>query len=215
MIIRELLVRFLRPLILSVVMRREVLQVHLQVGQHLRRLFGFEVLPVFGLQSVPGYELPLRFQHELGESGFGESFHHVHAETRRSTVERIERCESLGRLRRVVVAQLRQVVLAKIAVNAVLVGSIPEGGEVLLDGLLRAAEVAEAQADDSKSIGDAAFVLLLVRLIEFVAGRHLIVEQLHVPMQGVLVELLLVERPPELVESELVVGGIGAQVDDR
>src|SRR5262244_748495 len=40
LIMRKLLVRFLRALILSVVMRREVLQVCLQVGQHLRQFFG-------------------------------------------------------------------------------------------------------------------------------------------------------------------------------
>ena len=146
MIIRELLVRFLRALILSVVMRREVLQVRLQVGQHLRRLFRLEVPPVFRLQSVLGREVPLRLQHELGESALGESLHHAHAETRRSAVERMERYESVVCLRRVVVAQFLQVVLAKIAVNAVLIGAIPGAGEVLLDRI-RPAEVAEAQAD--------------------------------------------------------------------
>src|SRR5512133_4334078 len=119
--------------------------------------------PVFGLQSVLGRELPLRFQHKLGEPPLGESLDDAHAETRRSTVVRIQRYESLVGPRRVVIAQLRQVVLAKIAVNAVLVGTIPEAGVVLPDGL-RPAEVVEAQADDSISIGDAAFVLLLVFL---------------------------------------------------
>ena len=76
----------------------------------------------------------------------------------------------------------------------------------LLDGI-GPAKVAEAQADDPKSIGDAAFVLFLVLLIEVVAGRYLIIEQRHVLLQGFLVEILLVERPPELVESEFVVRG--------
>ena len=67
MIICELLVRFVSVLILGVIMRREVLQVRLQVGQHFRRLFRVEVLPVFGLQSVPGREVPLGLQHELEE----------------------------------------------------------------------------------------------------------------------------------------------------
>src|SRR5206468_10307899 len=107
-----------------------------------------------------------------------------------------------------------QVVLAKIAVNAVLVGAPPETGEELRDGL-RPSEVAEAQADDAKGIGDAAFVVLGVRLIEVVPGRYLVVEQRHVLVQGVLVEILLVERPPELVEGELVVLGMSAQTDDR
>ena len=76
-------------------------------------------------------------------------------------------------------------------------------------------EVAEAHADDPISIGDAAFVFLRVRLIEVVTDRYLVVEQGHVLVQGLLVELLLVERPPELVERELVVRGGGAQADDR
>ena len=213
-IIRELLVRFVRVLILGVIMRREVLQVRLQVGQYFRRLFRFEMSPVFGLQAVLGSELPLRLQHELGEPALGESIHDAHAETRRGAVERIKRDESLVRLRRVVVAQLAEIVLAKIGVNAVLIGAIPELGEVLLHGL-RPAEVAEAQADDSEGIGDAAIVVLIVRLIEVVTDRYLVVEQGHVLLQSLLVELLLVERPSELVESELVVRGGGAQVDDR
>ena len=133
---------------------------------------------------------------------------------RRGAVERIERDESLERLRRIVVAQLGQVVLAKIAVDAVLVVAAPEGGEELTNGR-RPAEVAEAQADDSKGIGDAAVVVLIVRLIEVIADRHLVVEQRHVPLQGLLVEILLVERPPELVEAELIVRRAAAQADDR
>ena len=58
-------------------------------------------------------------------------------------MEGIKRDESLVRLRRVVVAQLAEVMLAKIAVNVVLIGAIPELGEVLLNGLWPA-EVAEA-----------------------------------------------------------------------
>ena len=102
----------------------------------------------------------------------------------------MERYESVVCLCRVIVAQFRQVVLAKIAVNAVFIGSTLGAGEVLLDRI-RPAEVAEAQADSSKSIGDAAFVLFLVLLIEVVAGRHLVVEQRHVLLQGLLVESCL------------------------
>ena len=58
-IIRELLARFLRALILRVIMRGEILQVRLHVGKHLRRIFGFEVSPIFALQAVLGGELPL------------------------------------------------------------------------------------------------------------------------------------------------------------
>src|SRR6185437_1452893 len=159
-IIRELLVRILRALIFSVVMRREVLQVRLQVGQDLRQFFRLVVLPVFRLQSILGSKVPLRFQNKLGESTLRESLHHPHAETWSSRVERMERYEGVVRLRGVIVAQFGQVVLAKVAVDAVFVGSTLGAGEVLLHRL-RPAEVAEAQADRAKSIGDAAFVLFL------------------------------------------------------
>src|SRR5215472_1079489 len=105
-------------------------------------------------------------------------------------------------------------VIAKVAVNAVLIGSTSGTGEKLMDRI-GPAEGAEAQADSSESIGDPAFLFLLVLLIEVVARRHLIVEQGHVPAQGFVVEFLLVERPPQLVDSELVVGRLGAKVDDR
>src|SRR5437879_13190552 len=142
-IIRELLFFSFCFLILRVIMRREVFQVRLQVGQYFPRLFRFEMSPVFGLQAVLGSELPLRLQHELGEPALSEGLYHTHAEPRRGAVEWIKRNESLVRLRRVVVAQLAEVMLAKIAVNAVLIGAIPELGEVFLNGL-RPAEVAEA-----------------------------------------------------------------------
>ncbi len=133
MIIRELLIGVLRALIFSVVMRRQLLQVRLQVGQDPRQLFRFVVLPVFRLQSIFGRKVPLRFQNELGESALGKSLHHSHAETRGSMVERMERDEGVVSLGRVIVAQFGQIVLAKIAVNAVFIGSTLGAGEVLLD----------------------------------------------------------------------------------
>src|SRR6516164_9055743 len=107
-IIRELLACFVWALILGVIMRREIFQVRLQVGQYFRRLFRFEMSPVFGLQAVLGSELPLRFQYELGEPALGESIHDAHAEPWRGAVERIPCYESLVRLRRIVVAQLAE-----------------------------------------------------------------------------------------------------------
>src|SRR4029077_20611590 len=80
-IIRQLLVRVLRALILSMVMRRQVLQVRLQVSNGPRQLFRLVVPPVFRLQSILGRKVPLRLQNELGESALGERFHHAHAET--------------------------------------------------------------------------------------------------------------------------------------
>src|SRR5215471_18577584 len=142
-IIRELLVCFVWVLILGVIMRREIFQVRLQVVQYFRRLFRLEMSPVFGLQAVLGSELPLRLQYELGEPALAESIHDAHAEPRRGAVERIKRDESFVRPRRIVVAQLAEIVLAKTGVNAVLIRALSELGEVLLHGL-RSAEVAEA-----------------------------------------------------------------------
>src|SRR5215469_1987987 len=134
-IIRELLVCFVWVLILGVIMRREIFQVRLQVGQYFRRLFRFEMSPVFGLQAVLGSELPLRLQYELGKSTLGESIHDAHAESRRGAVQRIKRYESFIRFRRIVVAQLVEIVLSKTGVNAVLIGAIPELGNILLQSL--------------------------------------------------------------------------------
>src|SRR6516162_7669205 len=148
-IIRELLVCFVWVLILGVIMRREIFQVRLQVGQHFWRLFRFEMSPVFGLQAVLGSELPLRLQDELGKSTLGESIHDAHAESRRGAVQRIKRYESFVRFRRIVVAQLAEIVLAETGVNAVLKGTISELGKIFLHRL-RPTEVAEAQTDHSK-----------------------------------------------------------------
>src|SRR5260370_478176 len=156
---------------------------------------------------------PPRLKHVLGEHALGESIHDAHAESRRGAVERIKRYESFVRLRRIVVAQLAEIVLAKTGVNAVLIGAIPEPGEVLLHGL-RPAEVAEAQADHSERIRDTAIAVLIMLVIELVTDRYLVVEQGNIPLPSVLVEFLLVERPSELIESELVKLGGGAQADD-
>src|SRR5712664_2419673 len=212
-IIRELLICAVCVLILGVIMRREVFQVRLQVGQYFRRLFGFEMSPVFGLQAVLRSELPLRLQYQLGEPTLGESIHDAHAESRRSAVERIKRYEGFIRLGRIVVAQLAEIVLAKTGVNAVLIGAIPELGELLLH-CLRPAEVAKAQADHSERIRDTAIAVLIMLLIEVVTDRYLVVEQGNILLQSLLVEFLLVERPSKLIESEFVELGGVAQADD-
>src|SRR5215831_317401 len=160
-IIRELLVCFVWVLILRVIMRREIFQVRLQVGQYFRRLLRFEMSPVFGLQAVLGSELPLRLQYELGEPALRESIDDAHAEPWRGAVERIKRNESFVRLRRVVVSKLAEIMLTQTGVNAVLIGALPELGEVFLQSL-GPAEVAEAQADHSERIRDTAIVVLIV-----------------------------------------------------
>src|SRR5262249_44318267 len=104
-------------------------------------------------------------------------------------MERIKGNESLVGLRRVVVAQFAEVMLAKIGVNAILVGAVSELGEVLLYGL-RPSKIAEAQTDDTKRIGDTPIVVLIVSLIEVVTDRYLVVEQGGVLLEGLFVEVL-------------------------
>src|SRR5215831_8222577 len=111
--------------------------------------------PVFGIQAVLGSELPLGLQYEFGEAALGKSIHDAHAEPRRGAVKWIKRYESFVGLGRVVIAQLVEIVLTETGVNAVLIGAIPEFGEVFLNGV-RPAKVAEAQADHSERIRDAA-----------------------------------------------------------
>src|SRR5260221_6082332 len=212
-IIRQLLVRFVCVLILGVIMRREVFQVRLQVGQYFRRLFRFEMSPVFGLQAVLGSELPLRLQYQLGEPALGESIHDADAESRRGAVQRIKRYEGFIGLRRVVIAQLAEIVLAKTGVNSVLIGAISELGEVLLHGL-RPPEVAEAQANHSERIRDSAIAVLIMFIIEVVTDRYLVVEKGNILLQSLLIEFLLVEGPSKLIESEFVELGGVAQADD-
>src|SRR5215471_11776560 len=169
--------------------------------------------PVFGLQAVLGSKLPFRLQYELGEPALCKRIDDAHAEPWRGTVERIKRNESFVRLRRVVVSKLAEIVLTQTGVNAVLIGALPELGEVFRQGL-GSAEVAEAQADHSERIRDTAIVVLIVALIEVVADGYLVVEQSNILLQSLLVVLLLIERPSEFIESELVVLGGRAQADD-
>src|SRR5882757_8052420 len=212
-IIRELLARFVCVLILGVIMRREVLQVRLEVGQYFRRLFRFEMSPVFGLEAILEGELTLRLQYQLGEPALGTGIHDAHAEPWRGAVERIKRYETFVRLRRIVVAELAEIVLTETGINALLIGAIPELGEVFRHGL-RPAEVAEAQADHPERIRNTPIVVLIMFLIEVVTDRYFVVEQANILLYSLLVEFLLVERPSELVESELIELGGGAPFDD-
>ena len=119
-------------------------------------------------------------------------------------MQRMQLDERVVGCRRVLVAKLLEVELAKIAVDAVLVAAAALCREVLLTHF-GAAEVREAQADDVKRVRDAPLVVFLVLLVEVVADGDLVIEQRHVSVQRFLVELLLVESPAELVQGQLVV----------
>src|SRR5207245_10206434 len=78
----------------------------------------------------------------------------------------------------------------------------------------RPAEIPDAQADHAECIGDTAIVVLIMLPVEVVANRYFVIEQGNILLQSLLVEFLLVERPSELIESELMVLGGGSQFDD-
>src|SRR6202021_1652736 len=63
----------------------------------------------------------------------------------------------------------------------------------------------EAQADDLEGILDAPLLGLGMLRIEVIAALDLVVEECEEAGQSLLVELLLVQRPSQLVERELVV----------
>jgi hypothetical protein len=78
--VRGLLGIQLRLLVERVVVVPQVLQVALQVAEHLGSVGDGEVTPVLGLQPVRGGELLLRLQHQFRESACLEDLDHTHAE---------------------------------------------------------------------------------------------------------------------------------------
>ncbi len=213
-VVRRLLGGELRVLVQGVVVSREVAEVALQVAEHLGRRGYVEVAPVIRLQSVGRREFFLGFQHELGELALGEDLDHAHAEMGRRAVIRVLRHEQAVGLGRVVVTKLSEVELAQVRVDAVFVVAAPVFREVLAHDV-GPAEVGEAEAYDPERVRDPPLFVFRVLLLEVVARGNLVIEQRHEPMLRLVVEILLVERPAELVERELVVRGVGTEPDDR
>src|SRR5437762_1807010 len=103
----------------------------------------------------------------------------------------------------ILVTPLLEIELAEILVDPILVCATAVAREILLEDFAPA-EIREALADHAEGVGNATLILLFVTLVEVVADRELVIEQRDVLVQRLVVELLLVERPTELVESELV-----------
>ena len=209
--VRRLLVLVLRILVERVVVTGQVLQVGLQVADDLRRLLHVEVAPVLGLQTVLRRERLLRLEHQLREAARLVDLDHAHAEARRRPVQRMELDERVVGRRGVLVAALVEVELRQVAVDPILVPAASVRLEVLRDDV-RTAEVREAEADDAIRVRDPALFVLVRRVVEVVPGRDLVVEQRDELVERLFVEILLVERPAELVEGELVVLGAGARL---
>src|SRR6185436_18394148 len=100
-------------------------------------------------QAVVAGERLLRVEHELREAAGLVDLDHAHAEMRRALVQRVLRYEGVIGLGGVVIPQLRQVVLAEVAIDAVLVTALAVRAEELLHGV-RTAEVREARLMMSK-----------------------------------------------------------------
>ncbi len=129
-------------------------------------------------------------------------------------MQRVQCHEGLVDRGSVLVPQLRKVVLRELTVDAILVRPVSAGGEVRAD-CFGAAEVGETQADDLEGVIDAPLLRLRVRGVKVVAALDLVVEQRKVAVQGLFVELLLVQRPSQLVEGELVVLRAAPAIGDR
>jgi hypothetical protein len=76
-------------------------------------------------------------------------------------VQRVEPDEGLVGRCSVVVAELLEVELAEVAVDAILVAPMSVRGEILLHGL-RATEAGEAETDDSIGVRNPALVVLIL-----------------------------------------------------
>ena len=212
--VRRLLVLVLRILVERVVVTGQVLQVGLQVADDLRRVLHVEVAPVLGLQTVLRRERLLRLEHQLREAARLVDLDHAHAEARRRAVQGVEVDERAVGRRSVLIAALVEVELRQVAVDPILVPAASVRLEVLLDDV-RTAEVREADADDSIRVRDPPLFVFVRRVVEVVPGRDLVVEKRDELVERLFVEILLVERPAELVQGELVVLGAGARLGDR
>ncbi len=195
-------------------MAREIAQIRLEVGDDLGRFGDGEVLPVLCRQRIARREVLLRHEHELRKFTGLVDFDDPHAEVRRGAVLRVERDERLVGARGVLIAELLEVELAEVVVDEVFVAAVAVRREVRRDGV-GASDVRETQTQDAESVGDASTRIFVFGLSEVVSGRDLVVEQRDVLVQRLFVQLLLVERPAELVERELVEPGRGAALCDR
>ena len=132
---------------------------------------------------------------------------------RRDRVERIELDERAVDLGGILIPPLLEIELAELAIDAILVGAVAVRREVFADDV-GSTEIRETETRDLEGVLDSTLLGGLVLRIEVVAARYLVVEQREILVQGLLVKVLLVQRPAELVERELVVFGGRSDGDD-
>ena len=126
----------------------------------------------------------------------------------------IEIDEGLVDRRRIVVAELFEIELAEIAIDAILVIPRSIRAEEGSDGF-RAAEIGETQTDHPIGVCNSLRVRLVFGLVEVVSDRCLVVEEGDVVEYRLVEKHLFVEGPAKLVERELVVSGARTMSHDR
>ena len=204
----------LRVLVERVVVVRKILQVALQVLEHLGRILCLKMLPVPGVQPVAGCKGLLRIHDELWKLARLIDLDDPHTEVRRNLVNWIEIDKGFVDLRGIVVAKLFEIELVKMAIDPILVVPRAVLGEEASKGF-SAAQLGETEADHTIGICDSLRVGLVFCLVEVVPNRNFVVEECDVVIHCLIEKHLFVEGPTEFVEGELVVAGARTVGDDR
>ena len=102
------------------------------------------------------------------------------------------------------IPELAQVKLSEVAINLVRIAPRAVRRKIVIDDL-GPANVRQAETDDSKRIRHAVPIAVFVISIEVIADRQPIIEHRNVPVQGLLVEFLLVQSPAHFIQSQFEV----------
>ena len=141
------------------------------------------------------------------------NFNDAHVKLRRDPVERVTLGERVVGGRGIGVPAFFEIVFTQVAVDAVLIAPLAVGIEVFHHGI-GAVKIREALADDPEGVVYTLPFLIVLGLGKIVSRRHLTIQECNEPMQGILIELLLVEGPAELVQGELVVRRLDTPIHD-
>ena len=141
------------------------------------------------------------------------NFDHPHMEIRCQLVERIPAHEGIVGGAGVGISAFVKEIFAEIAVNAVLVGALAMAGEVFHHRVC-SAEVGKTQADDAEGVLRALAFRLIFGLFKVVSHGNLVIQQRNESIQSLFIELLLVERPAQFIQSQIVVERTDTNIDD-
>ena len=194
-------------------MASQVGKVGFQEAHDFRRLSHIEVGPVLRVQRVIRRELLFRLHHQLAKFRRLVDLDDAHAEMRRHAMQPIQANKRLVNRGRIIVAQLLEVELAEIGVDVVRIAATTFFREVLVDDF-RPAEVRETQADNAEGVADAMFLVLFVVLVEVIADCQLMIQHGHEGIERFVVEHLLVERPAQFIQAQLIERRTRTQAND-